>query len=180
VPQLRFLDGVVGVKGVRDPMVTIVVSTSCYLHFVSCVLTLTAFCVISLHWRRLSSFIMPWVCDGVSLDVGSISCIIGDVVGGIGWSICRSVSCRVSWSISCSVRSGIDRLHYFIFTSSLFSYRLKGTLATASLARMFRSAPGVGTCRGSTISRTSFLNLSGGGTDVSLETSYCRRIFEVV
>jgi hypothetical protein len=49
-----------------------------------------------------------------------------------------------------------------------------------SLAGMFRSAPGIGTCRGSTISRTSFFNLGGGDVDVSLETSYCRRIFRVV
>jgi hypothetical protein len=28
-------------------------------------------------------------------------------------------------------------LHHFVFTSSLFSHRLKGTMATASLVRMF-------------------------------------------
>jgi hypothetical protein len=48
------------------------------------------------------------------------------------------------------------------------------------LVRMFRSAPGVGTCRGSTISRTSLFNLSGGNTDVNLETPYRKRIFEMV
>jgi hypothetical protein len=49
VPQLHCLDGVVGVKGIRHPMVTIVVSTSCYLYFVSYALSLAAFCAISLH-----------------------------------------------------------------------------------------------------------------------------------
>jgi hypothetical protein len=177
VPQVRCLDGVVGIKSVRDPMVTIVVSTSCYLHFVSYALTLIAFCAISLHRWRLSSCIMPWVCGGVSLDVG---CIVGDVAGGVGWSIYRSISCRVGWSISCTVGSRVGWLHRSVFTSSLFSHRLKGTLATASLARMFRSASGIGTCRGSTISRTSFFNLGSGDADVSLKTSYRWRIFEVV
>jgi hypothetical protein len=114
------------------------------------------------------------------LDVGSISCIVGDVAGGIGWSICRSISCGVSWSISCSIGSGVDWLHQFISTSFLFSHRLKGTLATTSLARMFRSTPGVGICRRPTISGTSFFNLGGGDTNISLKTSYRRRIFEVV
>jgi hypothetical protein len=48
------------------------------------------------------------------------------------------------------------------------------------LARMFRSTPGVGTCCGSAVSKTSFFNLGGGNTEVSLKTSYRQRIFEVV
>jgi hypothetical protein len=103
VLQLCCLDGVVGVKGVRDPMVTVVVSTPCYLDFISYALMLTAFCAISLHWRRLSSCVLAWVWSGVPLDVGSISCIVGDVGGGVGWSICRSVSCNICRSVSCSI-----------------------------------------------------------------------------
>jgi MFS superfamily sulfate permease-like transporter len=174
------LDKVVGIKGVRDPMVTVVVSMPCYLHFVSYALTLASFYAISLHWWRLSSCIVPWVCGDVPLDIGSIRCIVGNVFGGVGWSVCRGISCRVGWNISCSVGSGIDRLHYFVFTSSLFSHWLKGTLAAALLARMIRSAPGIGTCRGSTISRTFFFNLGSGDADVSLKTLYHRRILEVV
>jgi hypothetical protein len=37
-------------------------------------------------------------------------------------------------------------LHYFVFTSSLFSYRLKGTIVATSLARTFRYTSGVGAC----------------------------------
>jgi hypothetical protein len=48
------------------------------------------------------------------------------------------------------------------------------------LARTFRSAPRVGSCCGSTVSRTSFFNLGSGDANVSLKTSYRRRIFEVV
>jgi hypothetical protein len=40
LPQLCRLNGVVGVKGVGDPMITVVVSTMCYLHFVSYASTL--------------------------------------------------------------------------------------------------------------------------------------------
>jgi hypothetical protein len=109
---------------------------------------------------------MPGVWGSVSLDVGSISCVVGDVASGVGWSVCRSISYRVGWSISCSVGSGLDQLHYFIFTSSLFSHRLKGTLAATSLARTFRSAPGVGTCYRYVVSRPSFFDLSGDDADV--------------
>jgi hypothetical protein len=42
------LDGVVSIKGVRDPVFAIVVSSSSYLHFVSYVVTLASFCTIGL------------------------------------------------------------------------------------------------------------------------------------
>jgi hypothetical protein len=37
--------------------------------------------------------------------------------------------------VSCNIGSGVDRLYYFVFASSLFSYRVEGTLATTSLVR---------------------------------------------
>jgi hypothetical protein len=61
---------------------------------------------------------VPKVWSGVSLDVGSVGCVVDDVSSGIG----RGISYRVGWSISCSVGSGVDRLRYFIFASSLFSH----------------------------------------------------------
>jgi hypothetical protein len=178
--EVRCLDGVVGIQGVRDPMFMIIISTSCYLHFVSYTLMLASFCAIDLNWRRLSSYILSWVCDGVSLNVGSVSCIVGYVASGVGWGVCQGISCKVSWSISCNISSGVDRLHDFIFTSFLFSHELKGTLAAASLARMFRSAPGVRTCCGSTVSRASFFDLGSGNVNIYLKTLDRRRIFKVV
>jgi hypothetical protein len=80
------LNGVVGVKGVGDPVLAVVVSTSCYLHFVSYAVTLASFCLISLDWRRLSSCNVPWVRGSVSLDVGSIGCVVGNIADGVGWS----------------------------------------------------------------------------------------------
>jgi hypothetical protein len=73
VPQLRCSDRVVGIKGVRDPMVTFIVSMPCYLHFSSYALTLASFCVISMRRRWLSSCILRRICNGVPLDVGSVS-----------------------------------------------------------------------------------------------------------
>jgi hypothetical protein len=91
IPQLYCLDGVIGIKGVRDPMIAVVVITSCYLHFVSYALMLTTFFAISLHRWRLGSCVFPWVCSGVCLGVGSIGCIVGDVAHNVddsaGWSI---------------------------------------------------------------------------------------------
>jgi hypothetical protein len=73
--------------------------------------------------------------------------------------------------VGCSIGSGVDRLRYFIFSWTFFSHRVKGTLATTSLARMLRSASRVGTCCGSAVSRTSFFNLSSCDMDVCLEAS---------
>jgi hypothetical protein len=174
------LNGVVGIKGVGNPMFAVVVSTPCYLHFVYYAVMLASFWTIVLYWRRLSSWIVSWVWSDVSLDVGSVGCVVDDVDSGIARDICRGISYGVSWSISCSISSGIDRLHYFIFTSSLFSQWLKGTLATTSLARMFRSTPRVGTCCGSAVSWTSFFDLRSSDTNVGMETSDRWRIFEVI
>jgi hypothetical protein len=55
------LNEVVGIESVGDPVFTIIVSTSCYLHFVSYALMLASFYAIGLYWRRLSSCIMPGV-----------------------------------------------------------------------------------------------------------------------
>jgi hypothetical protein len=175
VPEVHSLNGIVGIEGVGDTMFTIIVSTSCYLHFISYALTLASFCAIGLYWRRLSYCIMPGVWGGVSLDIGSVSCIVSDVTGGIGWSVCRGISCRVGWSVSYNIGSGIDRLYYFVFSLYLFSHRLKGTLAATSLARTIRS-----TTFRSAVSRTSFFDLCSGDTNIGLKTSYRRRIFEVV
>jgi hypothetical protein len=153
-------------------MVAVVVSTPCYIHFVSYALMLTAFCVISLHRWRLGSCILPWVCNGVCLDVGSISCVVGDVS--------RSVGGGVGWSISCSIDSGTDRQHHFVFASSLFNYWLKGIVVTMLLTRTFRPTPRVGTCCRSTISRAPFFNLSSGDAYISLEMSYRRSILKLV
>jgi hypothetical protein len=90
--EVSSLNGVVGVEGIGDPVFTIVVSTSCYLHFISYAVTLTSFCMIGLYWRRLSSCIMPGVWGSVSMDVGSVSCVVDHIAGGIGWSVCWSIS----------------------------------------------------------------------------------------
>jgi hypothetical protein len=68
------------------------------------------------------------------LGTDSISCIVGDVAcgvsGGVGW--------KVGCGISGSVGSGVNLLHHFVFTSSLFSHELKGTIVVTSLARVLR------------------------------------------
>jgi hypothetical protein len=48
-PEICSLDGVVGVKSVTDPMFAVVVSTSCYLDFISYAVTLASFCTIGLN-----------------------------------------------------------------------------------------------------------------------------------
>jgi hypothetical protein len=181
-PAICSLDGVVGVKGVRDPMFAVVISTSCYLDFISYAVMLASFCTISLDQRWWSSCVVSWVRSDVFLNIGSIGCVVDGVTCGIGRVVCWAISHRVGWSVGCSIGSGVDRLRYFIFTSSFFSYRVEGTLASTSLARTLRStfASGVGTCCGYAVSRTSFFNLSGCNADVGLEAPDHRRIFEVV
>jgi hypothetical protein len=47
-PEFCSLNGVVGIKGVWDPMLAVVVSTSSYLDFISYAVTLASFCTIGL------------------------------------------------------------------------------------------------------------------------------------
>jgi hypothetical protein len=177
--EICSLDGVVGVEGVRYPMLAVVVCTSSYLDFISYAVSLASFCSIRLDWRRLSSCIASWIWGGVPLDVGSVGCIVGGVAS-ISWGICWSISRWIGWSVGCSVSSRIGRLHHFVFTSPFFSHRVKRTLASMSLSRILRSASGIRTCRVSAIFGTSFFNLSGCNADIGLEAPDCWRIFEVV
>jgi hypothetical protein len=179
-PEIRYLDGVVSIEGVRDPVFTIIVSSSSYFYFISYAMTLASFLSIGLDWRRLSSCIVSWIWSGVSLVVGSIVYVVNDIARNISRSVCWSISHRVDWRISCNIGSGVERLHYFVFASSLFVYWVEGALAAASLARTFRSTPGVGTCCRSAVYRTSFFDLGRGDTNIGLKTSNRRRIFEVI
>jgi hypothetical protein len=179
-PEICSLNRVVGVEGVRDSMLAVVVSTSSNLDFISYVVTLTSLRTIGLDRRRLSSCIASWIWGGVPLDVGSVGCIVGSITSSIGRGVCWSISRRVGWSVGCSIGSGIGRLHYFVFASTFFIHRVEGTLAITSLARTLRSTSGVRTCCGSAVSRTSFFDLRSGNADVCLEMSDHWGIFEVV
>jgi hypothetical protein len=95
MPEVRSLNGVVGVKGIGDPMLPVVVSMSRYLHFISYAVVLASFCPIGLDWRRLSSCIVPWIWGSISLYIGSVKCVVDGIAGDIGRSICWSISCRV-------------------------------------------------------------------------------------
>jgi hypothetical protein len=174
------LDRVVSVEDVRDPMLVVVICMPSYLDFIFYAVMPTSLSTIGLDRRRLSSFVASWIWGRVSLDVGSDGCIVGSIANGIGRGVCWSISRWVGWSIGCSVGSGISRLHYFVFASSFFIHWVEGTLATTSLARMLRSSSRIGTCYRSTVSGTSFLDLSSCNTDIGLEAPDRWRIFKVV
>jgi hypothetical protein len=87
-PEICSLDGVVGVKGVRDPVLAIVVSTSSYLDFISYAVALASLSTIDLDQRRWSSCVVSWVRSNVCLNIGSIGCIVGNVTSGIGLVVC--------------------------------------------------------------------------------------------
>jgi hypothetical protein len=135
-PEICSLDGVVGVEGVRDSVLAVVVCTSSYFDFISYAVALTSLRTIGLDRRRFCSCIASWIWGGVPLDVGSVGCVVGGIASSIGRGVCWSICRWVGWSISCSVGSGIGRLHYFVFASAFFSYQVEWTLATTSLARM--------------------------------------------
>jgi hypothetical protein len=121
-PEICSLDRIVGVEGVRDPMLTVVISTPCYLDFISYAVTLTSLSTIGLDQRRQSSGVVSWIWGGVPLDVGSVGCVVGGIASSISRGVCWSISRWVGWSIGCSVSSGIGRLYYFVFTSTFFSH----------------------------------------------------------
>jgi hypothetical protein len=177
-PEICSLDGVVGVEGLRCPMLAVVVCMSSYLDFISYAVAPTSFCSFRLDRRRLSSCIASWIWGGVPLDIGSVGYIVGGVAN-ISWGVCWSISRWVGWSVGCSISSGISRLHYFVFTSPFFSHRVERTLASTSLSRLLPASE-IGTCRGSAVSRASFFDLSGCNTDIGMEALDCWRIFEVV
>jgi hypothetical protein len=87
-PEIYSLDRVVGVKGVRDPMLTVVVCMPSYLDFISYAVTSTSLRTIGLDRRRLSSCIVSWIWGRVSMDVGSIGCVVGGIASGISRGIC--------------------------------------------------------------------------------------------
>jgi hypothetical protein len=182
VHDLEFcsLDGVVGIKGVRDPMLAVVVSTSGYLDLISYAVALASLCTIGLDQRRRSSCVVSWVWSGVPLNIGNVGYSVDDVTSGIYRSVCWSIGYSISRSICCSIGRRVDWLCYFIFVSASFSHRVDGTLPTTSLVRTLRSTPGLRTCRGSTVSRTSFFDLSGCNADVGLEVPDHWGIFEVI
>jgi hypothetical protein len=60
-PEICSLDGVVSVKGVRNTVLTIVVSTSSYLGFVSYAVALSSLRTIDLERRRRSSCVVSWI-----------------------------------------------------------------------------------------------------------------------
>jgi hypothetical protein len=134
-PEICSLDGVVGVEGVRCPMLVVVVCTPSYLDFISYAEAPTSFCMIRLNRRRLSSYVASWIWVEVPLDVGNVGCIVGGVASGISRGVCWSIGRWVGWSIGYSVSSGISRMHYFVFASPFFSHRVERTLATTSLSR---------------------------------------------
>jgi hypothetical protein len=82
--EICSLDRVVGVEGVRDPMLAVVVCSSSYLDFISYAVTLTSLRTIGLGRRRLSSCIASWIWVDVHLDVGSVGCIVGGISSSIG------------------------------------------------------------------------------------------------
>jgi hypothetical protein len=159
------LNRIIGVEGIKDPMIAIVVSAMRFLHFVSYPTTLTALGVVGLNWWRLGFSVLYWIGSCIFLGVGNVSCIVGDVTcgvsGGVGW--------RVGCGISSNVGSGVDLLHHFVFTSSLFSHGLKGTIVAMSLARVLRSA----------VHWAPFFDLGGGNVDMGLKTPYCRSVLEL-
>jgi hypothetical protein len=87
-PKICRLNRVVGVEGVRDSMLVVVVSTLNYLDFISYAVTLTSLCTIGLDRRRLSSCIASWIWGCVPLDVGSVGCIVGGITSSIGQGVC--------------------------------------------------------------------------------------------
>jgi hypothetical protein len=133
---------VISVKGIRDPIVAVVISTSCYFQFILHVLTLTALRVIGLHWWGLSSHVLS--CVGSALLLGASS------IGGIVLCIARGVTSNDSSWVGCcigsDVGSGVYRLCDFIFASSLFSQGLKGGIVVMSLPRSLQPTPRVGAC----------------------------------
>jgi hypothetical protein len=102
-PEICRLNGVVVIKGVRDPMLAVVVSTSSYLDFISCVVMLTSFRLIGLDRRRLSSCIVSWIWGGVPLDVGSVGCIVGGITTSIAGAFAKALAIGLAGALAAAL-----------------------------------------------------------------------------
>jgi hypothetical protein len=163
LPEVCVLDWVIGVKGIMDPVVTMVVGTACYLRFISYGLALITPGACGLCWWRLSSRVLSCITGDVLL-LGASS--IGGVVDGIARSMTGDIG---SWIGRC-VGNNVNWLHDFILTTSLFSHGQKGSVivVVTMMAGSLQPTPGVGTCGRSAVSWTSFFDLGGGNVNVSL------------
>jgi hypothetical protein len=83
-PEICSFNRIVGVEGVKNLVLVVIVSTTSYLDFISYEETLASFHTIGLDRRRLSSCIVSWIWGGVPLDVGSVGCIVGGITSSIG------------------------------------------------------------------------------------------------
>jgi hypothetical protein len=73
----------------------------------------------------LSSYVLSSIGNDVLL-LGANN--IGCIVGVVACRISGSVGGRVGRGVGGSIGSAVDRLHYFVFTSSLLRHGLKGAL----------------------------------------------------
>jgi hypothetical protein len=103
-PEIRSLNGVVGVEGIGNLVFAVLVSTSSYLHFIFYAVTLASFSTIGLDQRRLSSCIVSWMWGSVPLDVDGVGCIVSSIASSIGRSVSWIISRRVGWSVSCRLQ----------------------------------------------------------------------------
>jgi hypothetical protein len=101
-PEICTLDGVVGVKGVRDPVLAIVVSTSSYL-----AVALASLSTIGLDQRRRSSCVVSWVRSNVCLNIGSIGCVVGDVTSGVGRAVAGALATGLAGALAAAFAAGL-------------------------------------------------------------------------
>jgi hypothetical protein len=112
--------------------------------------------------------------------LAALTALLTALPAALAGAFAGALAAGLAGALVAALAAGVDRLCYFIFASTFFSHRVEGTLATTLLARMLRSASGVGTYRGSTVSRTSFFDPSSCDADVGLEASDHWGIFEVI
>jgi hypothetical protein len=119
--KLYCLGGVIGVQGIQNSVVAVILGMMLDLHFISYRMTLLLAAsedAYSSYLWRLSSNILSYVANGVLLLVRSgVSQIVGDVVGNI------------TGGITDSVGGSVGQLHDFVLTTSLFSHGLKRSIA---------------------------------------------------
>jgi hypothetical protein len=104
-PEICILDGVIGVKGVRDPVLAIVVSTSIYLHFISYVVALASLSTIDLDQRRRCSCVVSWVRSDVCLNIGNIGRVVGDVTSDVAGALATGLAGALAAALAAGLTS---------------------------------------------------------------------------
>jgi hypothetical protein len=88
-------------------MVTVIVSTSCYLYFVSSALTLITFYVISLHRWWLSSCILPRFAAAFPWKLAALAALLAMLAAVLAGALAGALAAVLAGALAAALAAGL-------------------------------------------------------------------------